>query len=199
MKIIGLCGGSGSGKGTVAQMFAKYGVAHIDTDDVYHGLTAHPSACVDEVAARFGAGVVSPCGGLNRRALAEIVFADGAGELLSELGQITHKHILAKTRELIARYTEEGRIAVIIDAPVLYESGFDAICDVTVAVTAPVQVRVSRIMLRDGISEEAALKRIGSQLSDEELALRADYIINNCGGLDLAEARVREVADDILK
>ena len=113
------------------------------------------------------------------------------------LNRITHKHILRRTLQIAAEYVDDGACAVIIDAPLLFESGFDAHCACTVCVTAPTAVSVQRIVQRDGISEEDALRRLSVQTPCEELIARCDYHIENslnCSGL---EEQVRTVARDI--
>ncbi len=196
MKIIGLCGGSGSGKGTVAAMLAEYGALHIDTDAVYHGLTSGSSACLDELVSEFGEGILAEDGSLDRRALSKIVFADGGGEALGRLNSISHRHVLAEVRRIIA--ASEGKYTdVLVDAPLLYESGFDAECDFVVAVIAPKEERIRRIMARDGVSEEAAARRIAAQTDDATLASRADFVINNGGDLASLEAAAKCLADRI--
>ena len=102
MFIFGLTGPSGAGKGTITELFAKYKVYSVDTDAVYHRLLIPPSACLDELTARFGTGVLSPDGSLNRQALAAVVFSDD--NALADLNAITHKYILARTKEALDLY-----------------------------------------------------------------------------------------------
>ena len=177
--MIGLCGGSGSGKGSVGAIFACHGIPVIDTDAVYHQLTSGPGACVEELTREFGGGILNAAGGLDRGRLAEIVFAPESGGRLRRLNEIAHRHILARVRELTAMYAREGAAAAVIDAPVLFESGFDRMCDATVCVTAGRETRLRRITARDGLSREAAERRIASQMPDEELAARCTYQIRN--------------------
>ena len=197
MKIIGLCGGSGSGKGTVSDIFGKYGVAAIDTDAVYHDITSASSPCVEELSLRFGNNVFLPNGGLNRRVLRDIVFADDSHKLLDDLGAITHKHILAETKRLIEGYRSSGAPAVIIDAPLLFESRFSELCDFVIAVVADVDIRVSRIVARDGITVDLARRRIEAQISDAVLIERSDFVVYNDGSLEDLEAQVEKVANII--
>ena len=181
MKVIGLCGGSGSGKGAVARILSSFGIAHIDTDLVYHEITSRPSVCLDALAAEFGADIIRD-GALDRARLREIVFAPpNSTQKLARLNSITHKYIIDETERRIQAYLADGVKGVLIDAPLLYESGLDRRCDCVIAVVADRGVRLARIMLRDGISLDAAKKRIDSQLSDKALADKADYVIyNNC-------------------
>lgn len=179
MTIIGLSGGSGSGKTTAAAVMALLGAAVIDTDRVYRDLCVPGSPCLSELAGVFGKDILLQDGALDRKKLGALVFSDAAARL--RLNAITHAYIAEKTKRLIKEYDASGREAVIIDAPLLFESGFDAFCDITVGVTAPPDVRMARIIARDGLTVEQAEKRIASQLSDEELSRRCDFIIENRG------------------
>ena len=184
MKIIGMCGGSGAGKGYVCSVFATHGIPAIDTDAVYHAMTSGHSPCTEELESYFGSSILREDGSLDRAALAAIVFApDGEGKL-KKLNEITHKYIKTETEKVICQYRTENRRAVIVDAPALFESGFDRMCDCIIGVFAPKETRILRIMQRDGISRERAEARIAKQIPDEELTARCDYCIQN-GGEDV--------------
>ncbi len=198
MKIIGLCGGSGSGKGTVSRMFARHGFAYIDTDEVYHAITSYLSPCLLELKEHFGEDIIKD-ESLCRSVLRDKIFSSPDKEkFLSLLNKITHKHILKETLCLIDKLDKNSVFAVLIDAPVLYESGFDSLCDSVIAVLADTEVRVERIMERDGIDKERAVARISSQLPESELKRRADYTIINNGDLISLENEVRRIAEKIL-
>ena len=180
MKIIGLCGSSGSGKGYVSMLFTKYGVGVIDTDRVYRETTTKKgSECLSELTREFGNSILTENGELYRPALAEIVF--GNREKLNKLNEIAHKYIKKDTEKLLEEYKSEGVRAVIIDAPVLYESNFDKMCDFTICVTSPYERKIDRIMTRDQITREQALARLNSQKNDEELISLSTYQIDNSG------------------
>ena len=174
---IGLTGPSGAGKSIVAELFARFGVPSVDTDAVYHELLLPPSACLDELVAAFGKDILTPDGHLDRPALAALVFDPAHGERLERLNGITHRHILDRVRVLCLQYEADGVPAVLIDAPVLFESGFDRECDRTLAVLADPDVRLARIMARDGLTREAALSRINAQPSDGFYISRADAVL----------------------
>ena len=193
MLTIGLTGPSGAGKGTVASLFAAHGVPSIDTDKVYHDLLIPPSACLDELSARFGTGILTPDGMLNRGALAAIVFAEGHGTDLADLNTITHRHILAKTREMLAAYAAQRVPAVLVDAPQLFESGFDAECGFILSVLAPYETRLTRIMARDGLEEARAKARLDASHSDGFFRERSDAVIYNDGAMDEMESEVRRL------
>ena len=197
MKIIGLCGGSGSGKGAVAEIFTDAGIPVVDTDNVYHIITSSDSECLRELTAFFGNTVISDSGALDRTSLARIVFADGAGEKHKKLNEITHKHILLKTREMIYAFANDGYEFSVVDAPLLYESGFDKECDAVIAVVADRDIRIARIIKRDGLTEEQAIRRIDSQMNEAELRQRADYVISNNGTISDLEEKVKSIIGKI--
>lgn len=197
MIIIGLCGGSGSGKGTVAEAFRLYGISSIDADAVYRDLTTPGAPLVDALAAEFGSGVIATDGSLDRKALSAIVFTTDDHEKLNTLNKMTHMAILAETEKRISELQRNGEKAVIFDAPLLFESGFNKRCDVIIAVIADRQKRIDRIVNRDCITREAAEARISSQLSDDFLASHADYVIVNNGETCELDLLVKEIAEKI--
>ncbi len=197
LKIIGLCGGSGSGKGTVAELFSVYGIMSVDTDAVYHELTSHKSPCLDEIVNTFGKDILNGDGSLNRKELAKIVF-NGEDSMIkrSMLNRISHKHVLNKTKEIISECEKNGAEIVAIDAPLLFESGFNKECEFIVSVTADIDVRIDRIMARDRIDKNAATLRIKSQLPDSYLIENSDYHLVNNGSFEDLE---KQMSDLILK
>lgn len=193
---IGLCGSSGSGKGYVCKKFKAYGVEYIDTDKVYRDIAVGGSECVNELCAFFGDEIVSPDGSLDRRELSKRVFeGKGSKERLKVLNEITHKYIRYETVRILKENENKGVIATIIDAPVLFESGFDDMCDVTVCVTAPTELKIKRILKRDNIPLEKAKARLQSQLSDGSLRERCDYEIVNDDSGSLEDEIIKVVRD----
>ena len=191
MKIIGLCGGSGCGKGTVCLQFLNYDIPSIDTDAVYHEITSHDSSCMRALVDEFGECVTTERGGLDRSRLREIIFGDGdSSSCLKRLNEITHGYILDETRRRISDYEKMGKKFVIVDAPLLFESGFDSECQITICVTAPIDTRIERIVARDGISPLQAEKRIKSQISDDILRTKCDYEIVNEGNIQELEKKI---------
>jgi dephospho-CoA kinase len=158
-------------------MFLAHGIPVIDTDAVYHELTSHSSACLDEIRLTFGDGVIDEKGALDRLKLSKIVFSDKEKHKL--LGDITYRHILSVVREMAAKLAGEGKRCVIVDAPMLFESGFDKECDYIVCVIADDDIRIDRIVRRDGITPHEARARIASQISNDDLKSRCDYVIYN--------------------
>ncbi len=196
--IIGLTGPSGAGKGVVAQRLRDaYGFVWIDTDEVYHTLTDTFSPCLDELQAAFGKDIIKD-GALDRPALAAIVFAEGAQEKLLMLNSITHKHVLAVTAQLVEDAKQRGAVGAIIDAPLLFESGADTLCTHTVAVLANKDVRLARIMARDGLTEEAAQKRLLAQKPDGFFTEKVNFSIYNNGTADSLYASADALAKELL-
>ncbi|MBQ9744011.1 MAG: dephospho-CoA kinase [Clostridia bacterium] len=177
---IGICGSSGSGKGYTCLKFKKYGVEHIDTDKIYREIAVSGSPCVLALSDYFGNGILDSNGGLDRRELSKRVFeGEDSAKNLKMLNTITHKYIRLETKRILSENEKNGVAATLIDAPVLFESGFDDLCDVTLCVTAPKELKIQRIIKRDGITREKAEARLGSQLTDDELRSRCDYEIIN--------------------
>lgn len=173
MKKIAICGGIGSGKSTVCQMFAERGVAIYDSDSRAKALMNESEPLCKALMAEFGAECYDG-GVLNRPYLAQRVFA--SPEQLAKLNAIVHPAV----KEDFLRWAEEqSGDYVILESAILYESGFDSLVDKVVAVLAPLPLRIERAMQRDGASREQIEARIKAQMSDDELMARADFAIVN--------------------
>lgn len=193
MKIIGLSGQSGAGKTTALEELERLGATVCDCDLVSREVMEKGSPCSRELISLFGDGIASPDGEIYRRKLGEIVFFDK--KKLEQLTEITHRYIKQRIFSLIDEARERGDLLFVIDAPLLFESGLDGICDVTLAVTAPYETRIARITERDGITRELAEKRLEAQLSEEELRLLADEVIENSRSVDDLKKAVRDFAE----
>jgi dephospho-CoA kinase len=191
MKIIGLTGQSGAGKGVASAIFQKYGIPAVDTDAVYHEILRSPGPCTAELTEAFGTAVLGKDGLVDRKMLAGAVFGKpNTPTLLHTLNAITHKYIMTETREMLAAFAKNGARAAIIDAPQLYEAGVERECDWVVAVLAPRQVRLDRIVARDGISPEAAARRIDAQKPDTFYREHCDAILENDGNIAALEEQI---------
>ncbi len=194
--LIGLCGRSGSGKGVLSSFFAKYGVPSIDTDAVYRSMTGpvkdggEPSPCMKALAAEFGDEIVAPDGSLDRARLAATVFSDR--EALKRLNRTAHVFILDETERRARALKKEGYPVVLIDAPALFESGFDKKCRLVIAADAPDEVLIKRITSRDGISEEEARLRLSAQVRPETLPV--DLLIDTDRPLPDIENDIRRLS-----
>ena len=174
--IIGITGGSGCGKTTLLMLIAEQGGLILDCDAIYHTLLKTDPSLLAAIEARFP-GVVED-GSLNRKKLGAIVFTDS--QALLELNAITH----AAVKNEVLRQLEAAPGLAAIDAIGLFEGDLAALCDVTVAITAPVEDRVRRLILRDGISEAYARSRIAAQHDDAWFRKKCNVILENNGSLD---------------
>ena len=171
--IIGITGGTGCGKTTLLNCIRDAGGLILDCDAIYHELLASDRDMLDAIERRFPGTVED--GRLNRKKLGSIVFSDTAA--LEDLNRITHS---AVKQEVLRRLNAKPALAA-IDAIGLFEGGLAELCDVTVAVTAPIEQRVQRLIARDGISEDYARSRIAAQKSEEWFRSRCDAVLENSG------------------
>lgn len=194
MKIIGLTGQSGAGKGTVAKIFSDHGIPHVNCDEIYHSMLKGGSDCTNALSAEFGCEILNADGSVDRKKLGQVVFSgEGHKERLEKLNRISHSFVLARCRELIKLYEDEGRTAVIIDAPTLFESGFNRECDVIIAVTAPYEIRLNRITERDGLAESKVKERFDNQLSETFFEENAHYVIRNDEDISALKKKTEEI------
>ena len=171
--IIGITGGTGCGKTTLLNVIAEKGGLILDCDAIYHQLLASDKALLLAIEDRFPGTVEN--GQLQRKKLGSIVFSEK--NALLDLNKITHSAIRA---EVLRRLEEKPELAA-IDAIALFEGDLAELCDVTVAVTAPEDVRVQRLMKRDNISEDYARSRIAAQHTENWFRQRCDWILENNG------------------
>lgn len=184
--IVGLTGGIGAGKSVVADLMARRGAAVIDTDVIAREVVEPPSALLDTIRGEFGADVIGPDGRLDREAVARIVFADE--KRLRRLNDITHPAIL---KRVLARIGANPRSTiVVVVVPLLFESGFESNCDATVSVIAPADIRLRRVVERDGRPVADVRARMEAQLPDGEYGKRATYSVVNDGDRERLEAEV---------
>lgn len=187
MRKIAICGGIGSGKSTVCRMFAERGAAIYDSDSRAKALMAESAELRAALVAEFGEECYEG-GVLNRPYLAAKVF--GSEEQLAKLNSIVHPAVKAD----FLRWAEEQEgDYCILETAILFESGFDAVVDCSVAVLAPMPLRVQRAMERDGATKEQVEARIKAQMSDDELMRRANFAIVNIH-LEDVEKDVAELA-----
>ncbi|MBE6658010.1 MAG: threonylcarbamoyl-AMP synthase [Ruminococcaceae bacterium] len=198
--VLGLTGGSGAGKGAVAATLTAHGIPTLDTDRVSRLVCEVGQPCLRALAEQFGDGILCPDGSLDRAGLAALVFGesdpDKKAEKLAALNRITHHYILEYARDWLAEQRAAGCTAACIDAPQLFESGFDRECSYIIGVTADKETRIARIMTRDGITREKAEQRIASQHDDAFFAAHCNTIIENNGDLDALDAAVRQLLAD---
>lgn len=175
--IIGITGGTGCGKTTLLNYIRDAGGLVLDCDAIYHELLKTDRDMLSAIDNRFPGTVEN--GALNRKKLGKVVFSDE--NALLDLNSITHS---AVKKEVLRRLAQQPKLAA-IDAIGLFEGGLAELCDVTVAVTAPEELRIRRLMERDGISEEYARSRIAAQKSADWFRTQCDYTIDNSGDIQL--------------
>ncbi len=199
MHIIGICGGSGSGKGYLSRRLAEAGIPVYDCDAEYHRMISCDSPVTREIASAFGEAVLDAGGGISRSALRDHVFAHDGEEKRLLLNRIAHAHVKEDCLKWAKEKRRAGSSVVAVDAPLLFEAGFDAFCDMIVAVTAPLELRIERITKRDGIDPQAALRRMQTQIPDEVLVCRADFVFQNNSDPNAFEASFSELMTRIQK
>ncbi len=189
--IIGVTGGIGAGKSTVSKEFEKLGAFVIDADEISRKQSKKGEECYFEIVETFGREILLETGEINRKFLAKIVFSDE--KQLEILNKITHKFVKKDIKRLISQNSDK---IIVLDVPLLFSPDFDVKCDVTVAVTADLELKKQRVQSRSNMTEEEFFSRVKNQLSDADLRERTTYeIVNN----DLSEMQkqVKEIFDKI--
>lgn len=184
--VYGLVGRSGSGKSTAAEVFAESGLFVVDCDKVAADVLLTDESVKSGLAAAFGSDVLAD-GEIDKKLVAERAFADR--DSLDLLNSITHPPIIARLAEICAENEK-----TVLDAPTLFESGADKLCDAIIAVVAPEEACETRLLARDGASLKSIRRRLAMQKSEEYLRERADIVIeNDCGEKEFRK-RVANVA-----
>lgn len=193
---IGITGGSGSGKGYVCSILREMGYPCIDTDSIVHALYVTNKDCISELKNEFGDAIFEN-DVLVRSKLAQIVFSDP--EKLKILNTIVHRYVISECDNICKELFENGNETVFIDAPQLYEAGMEKMLDAVIAVIAPKDLRIKRIIKRDSISELSAHERIDNQHSDEFFKENADFMIENnlSSSDDELKKRLKEIITEL--
>ncbi len=195
MTLVGITGGSGCGKTTALKVLEKMGALIVDADEVYHTLCGESEGMRAELTQRFGE--VYKDGKLDRKALGAIVFSDS--EALKRLNKITHKYVSEEIQRRLERHAMNGGNLAAIDAIALLEGAFAKRTAFNVAVTAPTEERVQRLLLREGISEEYARNRIAAQRPNEYFSENCDYTLHNGGTREEFECVCNKFFAEVLK
>ena len=194
MKVIGITGGIGAGKSTVSGYLASLGYPVFDADEVSRGLTAAGSPVVDELAETFVEEILVRKGVLSREKLAEIVFSDP--DKNRKLMQIVTMKVREAGQKWISDYRKKEKYDIIIlDIPLLFETGSEDLCDAVWFITADDEVRRRRVMERDGVTAEQVERRMRSQMPEKEKAERSDEIVDNSRGVE----ELHRTVDALLK
>ena len=187
-QLIGLTGGIATGKSTVSAMLAEAGLPIVDADKIAWQVEGPGQPTTQKIAAAFGPQTLLADGQLNRRWLGQQVFNDT--EKLATLTRMTRMPIQQAMLEAIVAAAQTKPVAVILDVPLLYEGGWDHLCDQVVVVTAPEDVVLTRLMARNHLSQAEAQARMASQLPLVEKVKRADFVIDNGENVDKTRTAV---------
>ncbi len=188
MKIIGLTGGFGSGKSTVARFLAELGAVVIDADKVGHEAFETGTETWQEVVAAFGRGIIGTDGAVDRQKLGAIVFRNP--EARARLNQIMHPRIHERVKARIAEYKKKGVEIVVVEAPLLLEVGWKPMVDEVWTTSAPEKTVLRRLREQKGLSEAQSLARIRAQITDEKRTSQADVVIDTDCTLDELKGKV---------
>lgn len=194
MKIIGITGGTGCGKTTALNELERRGALLIDCDAVYHRMLETDRPMLDEIEKYFPGAVID--GKLERKALGAVVFTDE--EALRDLNIITHRHINLEIRRILREHAMNGGTLAAIDAIELFSSGLAKRCTATIGVIADREVRIDRIMRRDGISREYAMMRVNAQRPNEYFIQKCSHVLENNGSQEEFIEKCRKTFEEVL-
>jgi len=194
---VGLTGGLASGKSTVAAFFRELGAFHVDADRVAHELLAPGGGAEREVIGRFGGGIVSNNGAIDRKTLAAIVFSDP--QALADLNALVHPKVREEIARRIADHESGASPAsvALVDAALLVESGLHRDLDALIVVTCPEETQIARAVARGGLTAAEARARVAAQAPLAQKVAAADYVIDNDGFLDETRRQVRSLWDEL--
>lgn len=192
MRVFGLTGGSGAGKSTAAEMLRGEGVYVIDADKIAREVVEAGKPCLEELRNEFGSGIIRADGTLDRHKLGGIVFSDA--EKLKSLNRITHKYIKTAVMEKLS--SADAWISA-IDGAVIIGSEVEELCEFIVSVVSAEEVRLERIMKRDGIDREAAENRLKSQPDEDFYISRSAAVLRNDTDKEELSRQVKELCRKI--
>ncbi len=189
--VIGLTGSTGAGKSEVSRRFAECGYTIIDADVLARRAVEPHTDALAQLVNRFSDAILQKDGSLDRAALAAVAFA--TPEATAAMNAIVHPAVIALLHRDLEAAKQRDVAVVVLDVPLLFQTGLESLCDHTVAVTAPPAVRLARICARDGITEEQGAARMRAQPMDKYYAERATYVIENNGSVEQLHAAVDDV------
>lgn len=191
MLVLGLTGPTGAGKGAVADILSAQGFLHIDGDVLSRTVTRPGKPCLAALIEAFGGDILTADGTLDRKRLGKLAFSHP--QSLAWLNAVIHPYIEREVCALLAQYESKGRRGALIDGAALYESGLCRLCSAVVCVTAPRDIRLARIMARDGLTKEEALRRMDAQPGESHYRAGADFVLTNGGDFDALKKSVAEL------
>lgn len=190
MKVIGIAGSSGAGKTTICGILkTKYKAHIIDADEVAKKLAKKGNMYLQDIVKHFGDNIVDEQGELKRKELANIIYNNN--EKRNLLNELTFKYVVKEIKEQIEQLKDKELI--VIDAPLLFESNLDEVCDIVIGVIANEEDKIKRICNRDKISEEVAKKRLNIQKDNDYIKKKSDYTISNEEGLEKLSKEIDKI------
>ena len=194
MKVIGLTGGIGTGKSTVSAYLKQKNIPVVDADQIAREITAPGSPVLDDIRALLGDDVFFEDGTMDRQKVASIIFSNQ--EILSAYEALTTAEAVRRCISELDEYRQQGMYEMaVLDAPLLFECGLESQTDEDWVVDADLEVRISRVMARDGISRQAIMDRIHRQMSSEKKRELADFVIDNSGSLDELHVQIDQLLE----
>jgi dephospho-CoA kinase len=195
MFIIGITGGIGCGKSTVANICRDYGLPVIDADEISREVTSVGGAAISEIAESFGIHIIGQDGSLDREKMAEIVFGDRKS--LDKLSRIVHRHVIEQIKIRTAKFREEKSKALVLDVPIPVKDGFLDLCDQVWLIWTDDDLRIKRLNER-GMGNEEARRRISFQMTRNDYESLSQVVIDNNGTEEELITKVRETLDEQL-
>ena len=195
--IIGLTGGIATGKSTVVKELKKLGIEVIDSDRIAHRIIRKGSHQYREILKKFGNGILKSNREIDRKKLAKIIFADSKKRELVE--KITHPRIIAEIKSKLKRFHSTHKRLIVVDIPLLFEKKLNRLVDKIVLAYAPEEIQIKRVMKRDKVSKEDAIRRISAQLPIEYKKNIADYVINTSCSLNNVKKQLKRFLTKIFK
>jgi dephospho-CoA kinase len=197
MKIIGLTGGIATGKSIVASVFRELGAILLDADVIARLVVLPHQPAWEDIVEFFGPQVVNEDESLNRAKIGEIVYNNP--DSLTELNRITHPRIMQHYKDELRRIkTEQPDAVVVLEVPLLYETNMDKLCQQVIVVYVDRETQIKRLMKRDNMSYEDAVRRISAQMPMDEKVGRADFIIDNRGSVEETKEKATKYYNEIL-
>ena len=191
MKIIGITGTSGAGKTTICNILKKqYSAYIIDSDEIAKRLSKKGSIYLQSIVEYFGQGILDNDGELKRSELANIIYE--SDEKRQRLNNLTFIYVVQEIKDKINQLI--GKELIIIDAPLLFESKLNQICDFVIGIIAKDEEKIQRICKRDDISVEMAKKRLNIQITEDEICKKSDFVIENNGNIEQLEKELKKIS-----
>lgn len=193
--VLGLTGGIATGKSTADEFFKNKNIPIIDSDKIAHNIMNVGKPAWKKVKETFGTDYLNSDQSVNRKKLGKLVFNNEAE--LKKLNEITHPLIYQEIQEKIKTEKDKNVPLVIVDAPILFETGGQNYCDKTVVITLPPKIQLERLMARNNLSKEDALSRINAQMPLEQKEKLATYVVDNAGTIEELDSKLEQVLKKI--